>query len=74
MLQNIVLIYYLPIALMTSNKTMSLKPHIVAYRDYEHFDIEKFRPDIRNFVSEKSLKCFKETVFCIFNKHAIIKR
>ena len=51
-----------------------LKPHIVAYRDYKHFDNEKFRSDIENCASEKNLKCFKETVFCIFNKHAPIKR
>ena len=51
-----------------------LKPHIVAYRDYEHFDNEKFRSDIENCASEKNLKCFKGIVFCIFNKHAPIKR
>ena len=51
-----------------------LKPHIVAYRDYKHFDNEKFRSDIENCAPEKNLKCFKETVFCIFNKHAPIKR
>ena len=51
-----------------------LKPHIVAYRDYQHFDNEKFRSDIENCASEKNLKCFKENVFCIFNKHALIKR
>ena len=51
-----------------------LKPHIVSYRDYKHFDNEKFPSDIENCASEKNLKCFKETVFCIFNKHAPIKR
>ena len=51
-----------------------LKPHIVAYRDYKLFDNEKFRSDVENCVSETNLKCFKETVFCIFNKHAPIKR
>ena len=51
-----------------------LKPHIVAYRDYKHFDNKKFQSDIENCASEKNLKCFKETVFCIFNKHAPIKR
>ena len=50
-----------------------LKPHTVAYRD-KHFDNEKFRSDIENCASEKNLKCLKETVFCIFNKHAPIKR
>ena len=51
-----------------------LKPHIVAYRNYKHFDNENFRSDIQNCTSEKNLKYFKETVFCIFNKHAPIKR
>ena len=37
------------------------------------FDNEKFRSDIENCASEKNLKYFKETVFCIFNKHAPIK-
>ena len=49
-----------------------LKPHIVAYRDYKHFDNEKFQSDIQNFASEKNLKCFKETVFSIFYKHVPI--
>ena len=51
-----------------------LKPHIVAYRDYKHFDNEKFQSGIQNCISEKNLKCFKKTVFCIVNKHAFIKR
>ena len=51
-----------------------LKRHIMVYRDYKHFDNEKFRSDIENCASEKNLKCFKETVFCIFSKHTSIKR
>ena len=51
-----------------------LKPHIVAYRDYKDFDNEKFRSDIENCAPEKNLKCFKKTVFCIFNKHAPTER
>ena len=47
-----------------------LKPHIVTYRDYKHFDNEKFRSDIHSLASAKKLKCFEKTVFCIFNKHA----
>ena len=46
----------------------------MAYRKYKHFDNEKFRSNIENCASEKNLKCFKETVFCIFNKHVPIKR
>ena len=46
----------------------------MAYRDYKHFDNEKFWSDIQRCASEKNLKCFKETVFCIFNKHVPIKR
>ena len=42
------------------------KPHIVVYRDYKHFNNEKFRSDIQSGASEKKLKCFKETVFRIF--------
>ena len=51
-----------------------LKPHIVVYRDYKHFDNENFRSDIQSCASENNLKCFKETVFCKFNKHAPTKR
>ena len=51
-----------------------LKLHIVVYRDYKHFDNEKFRSDIETCGSIKNLKCFKEPVFCIFNKHAPLKR
>ena len=51
-----------------------LKRHIAAYRDYKHFDSEKFRSGTENCDSEKNLECFIEYVFCIFNKHAPIKR
>ena len=51
-----------------------LKLHIEAYRDCKHFDNEKFRSVIQSCASEKNLKCFKETLFWIFNKHAPIKR
>ena len=55
-------------------RLQKLKPHIAAYRDHKHLDNEKFRSDIQNCASEKNLKCFKETVFCVFNKLAPIKR
>ena len=51
-----------------------LKPQIVVYRDYKHFDNENFWLDIQSCASENNMKCFKETVFCIFNKHAPTKR
>ena len=50
-----------------------LKPHIVAYRDY-NFDNEKIWSDVQRCGSEKNLKCFKETLLCKFNKDAPIKR
>ena len=37
----------------------TLKPHIVAYRDYKYFNNKKFGPGIEGFASEKNLKCFK---------------
>ena len=51
------------------------KPKIIAYRDYKKFDNNAFRHDIkkRSF-NTADLKTFKETVFCIFNKHALMKR
>ena len=45
----------------------------MAYRYHKHFDNENFRSDIQNCASEKNLKCFKESVFCIFSKNASIK-
>ena len=51
-----------------------LKLHIVACSGYKHLSNEKFRSDIQSCGSENNLKCFKETVFCIFNKHDPIKR
>ena len=61
---------------VTELKTVfqKLKPHIVTYCDFKHFDSEKFRSDIQSCGSEKNLKCFKETMFCIFNKYAPSKR
>ena len=46
------------------------KPKIIAYRDDKKFDndIEKCS------FNTADLKTFKETVFCIFNKHAPMKR
>ena len=46
----------------------------MVYRDYKYFNNEKVRSNIQNWVLEKNLKYFKETVFCIFDKHAPIKR
>ena len=49
-----------------------LKPHVVAYGDNIRFDNEKFQTDIQSCAL--NLKCFKETVLFILNKHAPIKR
>ena len=46
----------------------------MSYIDYKHIDNEKFRSDIQRCTSEDNLQCFKETIFCSFNKHAPIKR
>ena len=50
-----------------------LKPHIVAYRDYKHFDNEKFRSDIQNFASQKNVKCFKETIIPYLTSMLLLK-
>ena len=51
------------------------KLKIITYRDYEKFDNNVFRNEIEkcNFHTA-DLKTLKETVFCIFNKHALMKR
>ena len=52
-----------------------LSPKIVNYRDYKNFDYEKFRVDISEFdFGASDLEGFRNTIFCIFNKHAPIKR
>ena len=47
----------------------------IAYRDYKEIDNNAFRHDIKkcNF-NTADLKTSKETVFCILNKHAPMKR
>ena len=51
------------------------KPKIIAYRDYKNIDNNTFRHGIEkcNF-NTADLKTFKETVFCIFDKHALMKK
>ena len=52
-----------------------LPPKLVNYWDYENFDSEKFRSDITKFNFDVSdLEGFNNIIFCIFNKHAAIKR
>ena len=51
------------------------RPKIIAHRDYKKFDNNTFRHDIEKCsFNTADLKTFKETVFCIFNKHAPMKR
>ena len=51
------------------------KPQIIAYRDYKKFYNNAFRYDREKCSFNKAdLKTFKETEFCIFNKHAPMKR
>ena len=52
------------------------KPHIITYRNYKNYDNEAFRSEIQSFcsLSKTDLGLFKETIFCIFNKHAPIRK
>ena len=51
------------------------EPKIIKYRHYKNFDSNKLRSEIlkRNF-KYTDLRTFKEIVFNIFNKYALIKR
>ena len=52
-----------------------VQPKIVNYRDYKNFGNKKFRPDVSKFdFGVSDLGFFKNTIFCIFNKHTPIKR
>ena len=55
------------------NRVLKRKPHIVAHRDYKHFDNEKFWSDIQSCASEKNHEMLKKNVFCIFNENVPIK-
>ena len=52
------------------------KPHIIIYRDYKNYDKDVFRSEIQTFcsLSETDLGLFKESIFCIFSKHAPIRK
>ena len=52
-----------------------LPTKIVNYQDYKNFDNEKFRSDIpKSDFDASDLEGFRNIIFCIFNKHAPIKR
>ena len=52
-----------------------LQPKIINYRDYKNFDNEKFRSDTWKMnLDTTDLEGFMKIAFCIFNKHAPIKR
>ena len=52
------------------------KPRIITYRNYKSYDNDVFRSEIETFCSlnETDLGLFKESIFCIFNKHAPIRK
>ena len=51
-----------------------LRPKIGNYQDYKKFDNGKFRSDISKFdFGPSDVEGFKNTIFGIFNKHALLK-
>ena len=52
------------------------KPRIITYRNYKNYDNDVFRSEIQTFCSlnETDLGLFKESIFCIFNKLAPIRK
>ena len=52
------------------------KPHIITYRHYENYHNDVFRSEIQTFCSLNAtdLGLFKESIFCILNKHAPIRK
>ena len=52
------------------------KPHVITYRNCQNYDKDAFRSEIQNFysLSETDLGLFKESIFCIFNKHTPIRK
>ena len=51
------------------------EPKIIKYRDYKNFDNNMFRSEIlKCSFDHTDLRTFKQTVFNIFNKYALIKK
>ena len=52
------------------------KPQIITYRNYKNYDNDVLRSEIQTFCSlnETDLGLFKESIFCIFNKLAPIRK
>ena len=52
-----------------------LKPQLITYHNYEHFDNDKFHADIKTCIFDKNhTNSFKETIPSVFNKYAPIKK
>ena len=52
------------------------KPHIISYWNYKNYGNDVFRSEIQTFCSlnETDLGLLKESILCIFNKHAPIRK
>ena len=52
------------------------KPRIITYRNYKNYDNDVLRSEIQTFCSlnKTDLGLFKESIFCIFNKLAPIRK
>ena len=54
------------------------KPNIINCRNYKNYDNDVFRSEIQSFtngsLNETDLGPLKESIFCIFNKHASIRK
>ena len=52
------------------------KPHFIKYWSYKNYDNDVFRSETQTFCSlnETDLGLFRESIFCIFNKHAPIRK
>ena len=52
------------------------KRNVITYWNYKNYDNNAFGSDIQNFCSlnETDLSLFKESIFCICNKHAPIRK
>ena len=55
---------------------LKCKPHIITYRDHKNCDNDVFRSEIQSLCSlnKTDFGLFKESILCIFNKHAPITK
>ena len=52
-----------------------LKPQVITYRNYKHFNNDRFQAEIQSCeIDARDINSFKEIILLVFNKYAPIKK